>query len=178
MDCCSRFISSLACCHSRSIAANDSGLLFNCRSRSPSCVRSVCSCQSFSTSEFNSTSVDEKGVPVPERLGERLIWNGARENAASRSWWVHQDSNLGPAGYEPVALTAELWTRTRDSNKPRRPNRHWRSAELDGVADLHLITHQNDFRRRGVVLHGQHRQFAQNLARSAARAIAKDGQKC
>ena len=26
------------------------------------------------------------------------------------SWWVHQDSNLGPAGYEPVALTAELWT--------------------------------------------------------------------
>ena len=33
------------------------------------------------------------------------------------SWWVHQDSNLGPAGYEPVALTAELWTRTDDSNK-------------------------------------------------------------
>ena len=29
------------------------------------------------------------------------------------SWWVHQDSNLGPAGYEPVALTAELWTRGR-----------------------------------------------------------------
>lgn len=27
-------------------------------------------------------------------------------------WWVHQDSNLGPAGYEPVALTAELWTQT------------------------------------------------------------------
>ena len=26
-------------------------------------------------------------------------------------WWVHQDSNLGPAGYEPVALTAELWAR-------------------------------------------------------------------
>jgi hypothetical protein len=36
------------------------------------------------------------------------------------SWWVHQDSNLGPAGYEPVALTAELWTRTRDSSKTRR----------------------------------------------------------
>ena len=27
-------------------------------------------------------------------------------------WWVHLDSNQGPAGYEPVALTAELWTRT------------------------------------------------------------------
>jgi hypothetical protein len=23
-------------------------------------------------------------------------------------WWAHQDSNLGPTGYEPVALTAEL----------------------------------------------------------------------
>jgi hypothetical protein len=32
-------------------------------------------------------------------------------------WWVHQDSNLGPAGYEPVALTAELWTRTGDSTE-------------------------------------------------------------
>ena len=24
-------------------------------------------------------------------------------------WWAHQDSNLGQAGYEPAALTAELW---------------------------------------------------------------------
>ncbi len=24
-------------------------------------------------------------------------------------WWAHQDSNLGLAGYEPAALTAELW---------------------------------------------------------------------
>ena len=23
--------------------------------------------------------------------------------------WAHQDSNLGRAGYEPAALTAELW---------------------------------------------------------------------
>jgi hypothetical protein len=23
-------------------------------------------------------------------------------------WWAHQDSNLGQAGYEPAALTAEL----------------------------------------------------------------------
>ena len=23
--------------------------------------------------------------------------------------WAHQDSNLGPTGYEPVALTTELW---------------------------------------------------------------------
>ena len=25
--------------------------------------------------------------------------------------WAHQDSNLGQAGYEPAALTAELWAR-------------------------------------------------------------------
>ena len=24
-------------------------------------------------------------------------------------WWAHQGSNLGPTGYEPVALPAELW---------------------------------------------------------------------
>ena len=29
----------------------------------------------------------------------------------SEVWWAHQDSNLGPAGYEPEALTAELWAR-------------------------------------------------------------------
>ena len=23
----------------------------------------------------------------------------------SKKWWAHQDSNLGPTGYEPVALT-------------------------------------------------------------------------
>ena len=27
----------------------------------------------------------------------------------SEEWWAHQDSNLGLAGYEPAALTAELW---------------------------------------------------------------------
>lgn len=29
----------------------------------------------------------------------------------TKNWWVHQGSNLGPTGYEPVALTTELWTR-------------------------------------------------------------------
>ena len=24
------------------------------------------------------------------------------------NWWAHQDSNLGPSGYEPVALPTEL----------------------------------------------------------------------
>ena len=29
----------------------------------------------------------------------------------TRLWWAHQGSNLGPTGYEPVALTTELWAR-------------------------------------------------------------------
>src|SRR3989338_7493792 len=29
------------------------------------------------------------------------------------SWWAHQDSNLGPTGYEPVALPTELWALTK-----------------------------------------------------------------
>ena len=28
-------------------------------------------------------------------------------------WWAHQDSNLEQAGYEPAALTVELWARLR-----------------------------------------------------------------
>ena len=32
-----------------------------------------------------------------------------RVTAAAK--WAHQDSNLGPTGYEPAALTAELWAR-------------------------------------------------------------------
>ena len=41
-------------------------------------------------------------------------------NQQERCWfdfdpvlWVQQDSNLRPTGYEPVALTAELWTQER-----------------------------------------------------------------
>ena len=30
--------------------------------------------------------------------------------ARLRLLWVHQDSNLEPIGYEPTALTIELWT--------------------------------------------------------------------
>ena len=32
----------------------------------------------------------------------------AAQSVASE-WWAHQDSNLGQAGYEPAALTVELW---------------------------------------------------------------------
>ena len=40
-----------------------------------------------------------------------------RESASGlpSPWWVHLDSNQGPAGYEPVALTAELWTLSRQA---------------------------------------------------------------
>jgi hypothetical protein len=37
-----------------------------------------------------------------------------------RETWAHQDSNLGQAGYEPAALTAELWARTTIKVKGKR----------------------------------------------------------
>ena len=36
-----------------------------------------------------------------------------RESPPREVWWAHQDSNLGQTGYEPAALTAELWARSR-----------------------------------------------------------------
>ena len=36
-----------------------------------------------------------------------------RDHVDSVVWWAHQDSNLGQTGYEPAALTAELWARSR-----------------------------------------------------------------
>ena len=33
--------------------------------------------------------------------------------------WAHQDSNLGPTGYEPAALAAELWAPHSPSTKDR-----------------------------------------------------------
>src|SRR5215216_3053880 len=43
--------------------------------------------------------------------------NGQSTNTDSRvpdakGWWAHQDSNLERAGYEPAALTVELWARS------------------------------------------------------------------
>ncbi len=38
-----------------------------------------------------------------------------QNSGRTRSVWVHLDLNQGPAGYEPDALTAELWTQ-----KPRK----------------------------------------------------------
>ena len=38
-----------------------------------------------------------------------------RDHVDSVVWWAHQDSNLGQTGYEPAALTAELWARALDT---------------------------------------------------------------
>ena len=35
--------------------------------------------------------------------------------ARGDEWWAHQDSNLERAGYEPAALTIELWARGTDA---------------------------------------------------------------
>ena len=37
--------------------------------------------------------------------------------------WAHQDSNLERAGYEPAALTVELWARTIVTKKRLQPER-------------------------------------------------------
>src|SRR4051812_9391981 len=120
-------------------------------------------------------------------------------------WWVHQDSNLGPAGYEPVALTAELWTRTRDSSKRdgcvdgnlgsgrlrlgMRQNDRRRagffydallptpSPNLDPIADLHRIAHRHDLAGGGVRIRRQDADFAEHLMTIARSAvIAVDGE--
>ena len=54
---------------------------------------------------------------VPSEGGETYIdMRGlAGSGRLPSPWWVHLDSNQGPAGYEPVALTAELWTLSRQA---------------------------------------------------------------
>src|SRR5438046_744603 len=118
-------------------------------------------------------SMNEKGVPVMERLCriDRAV-SLQNNHLAGRSWWVHQDSNLRPAGYEPVALTAELWTRGGDSNKERAPS-DGRSATrarglptdaagraglpyLHVIAHAHRVARRHYFSGRGVRLGGQH----------------------
>src|SRR5260370_37485153 len=66
--------------------------------------------------------MNERGVPVADRMCQGLPTFEVRLGSCVVIlgfclWWVHQDSNLGPAGYEPVALTAELWTRERESSR-------------------------------------------------------------
>ena len=39
-------------------------------------------------------------------------------------WWAHQGSNLGPTGYEPVALPAELWALLQCNIRIRNPKHH------------------------------------------------------
>ena len=42
-----------------------------------------------------------------------------RRRARARHRWAHLDSNQGPTGYEPAALTAELWARRHARWRPR-----------------------------------------------------------
>jgi hypothetical protein len=46
-------------------------------------------------------------TPVESRLYIVL----AKFLSLPEAWWAHPDLNQGPSGYEPVALTAELWAR-------------------------------------------------------------------
>lgn len=38
-----------------------------------------------------------------------LLGDSGTLTVSKWKWWAHQDSNLEPDGYEPSALTIELW---------------------------------------------------------------------
>src|SRR6266550_9540404 len=100
-------------------------------------------------------SMNEKGVPLMERLCRFDLRVSLQIiHLADRSWWVHQDSNLGPAGYEPVALTAELWT----------PGGGILSY-LDVIAHTHRIPRGQDLSGGRVGLRGEHADLAEDLRR-------------
>lgn len=48
-----------------------------------------------------------------KRLGSHVYEKEvmAKHHNLLKFWWARQDSNLGPTGYEPVALPTELWAR-------------------------------------------------------------------
>src|SRR5690606_13518558 len=53
----------------------------------------------------------EVTVPAPLRA------EGSTPGFVSEGWWAPQDSNLGPTGYEPAALTAELGALCTDAGR-------------------------------------------------------------
>src|SRR5439155_13034405 len=60
--------------------------------------------------------LDARGPAALQRIAAQLC--EARELVGRRQrgcppkpWWAQQGSNLRPAGYEPDALTTELWAR-------------------------------------------------------------------
>lgn len=52
---------------------------------------------------------------------------------ASEGWWAHQDSNLERAGYEPAALTIELWARTNSQQRSTRKPQNTRSVSTPRI---------------------------------------------
>src|ERR1700704_7031948 len=52
-----------------------------------------------------------RGVPLDSLTSELAQGTIQLLAALGVEWWAHQDSNLERAGYEPAALTVELWAR-------------------------------------------------------------------
>jgi hypothetical protein len=48
-------------------------------------------------------SVVQGMPPLKQKTLLTLVLEGLYVDS---KWWAHQDSNLGPSGYEPVALTS------------------------------------------------------------------------
>lgn len=56
---------------------------------------------------WKSATQANKAVSVASDFATSKLWLPL---LLSAGWWVHQDSNLEPIDYEPIALTVELWT--------------------------------------------------------------------
>jgi hypothetical protein len=100
--------------HQEELLIADCGLFI-----SQSAIRNRRSAFSSPPAERGRLSFDSPDLALAQdtiRLGRRNETGPAMSEPAAKNgrveWWAHQDSNLGQAGYEPAALTAELWART------------------------------------------------------------------
>ena len=59
----------------------------------------------------NKKGPDERGLDCIVAVGSNLKSAICNLRISWFEWWAHQDSNLERAGYEPAALTVELWAR-------------------------------------------------------------------
>ena len=84
--------------------------------------------------------------PARDRLGDKPSRDHTRAKTAAYGW-ARLDSNQGPCGYEPLALTAELRARGRDGTRgapaPLR-SRWFRAAKVDG-RPVSIVAYLHDF---------------------------------
>ncbi len=98
----------------------------------------------FTTSRTDSEASTQRSQARWEILGVLFLGKGKQEVLEK---WAHQDSNLGPTGYEPAALAAEPWALSNYSPSTKERNlldrdgwRNLRSAFASICLILSLVT--------------------------------------